>query len=47
MTRENPEDDATKNRPAEGPDGAPEPLVPPEKPTAKAEPEPEPEPIRP
>ena len=41
------EDEAAKNRPAEEPDAAPEPLVPPEKPTLRAEPEPEPEAARP
>ena len=45
---ENPEDEATKKRPAaEGPDGASEPLVPPEKPTQTAESAPEPEAVRP
>ena len=44
---ENPKDEATKTRPAEGPDGASEPLVPPEKPTQTAESAPEPEAVRP
>ena len=42
---ENPGDEAVKNRAAV--DGASEPLVPPEKPTSKAESEPEPGPVRP